>query len=168
MYLTHVAAILLVDLYLDTLKGVLSKKEVNTSLKRLQSGPDAWQAAYDMKMERIESQPKNRVDVAKRTLAWVLKARRPLSILEFQYAIAITPGSPSPDSDAIVDVDDILAVCAGLVIADKQTDRFRFVHSTLQTYLEYNLSNWLPKVDAMMAQACVDYLDHTDVSFEEL
>lgn len=117
-----------------------------------------------MKMQRVSSQSRDRAWVAMKTLSWILKAKRPLSILEVQHAIATKPSQALPHADEIVDSEDILSVCAGLVIADRSTKSLRFVHATLQSSLLCTQSVWFPNMDSTIAHSCIDYLIHPDVA----
>ena len=65
-------------------------------------------------------------------------AQRPLSTSELRHALSIEPTSEIVDLDSIPDEGDLMAYCAGSVIVDEQSSLVRFVHYTLQEYLESN------------------------------
>ncbi|KAK4993505.1 hypothetical protein LTR50_000435 [Elasticomyces elasticus] len=149
---------LLAQLHLDSLKDKKNVKNVREALKKLPSGSDAYDGAYKEAMERIFSQPQGERDLAKKVLAWISLAKRPLKAVELQHAIAIEPGGQALDTENLTDIEEMLSVCAGLVTEDKQSNVIRLVHYTTQEYLERTHSTWLPNAISTLALACITYL----------
>jgi hypothetical protein len=80
-----------------------------------------------MVMERIKRQGKSDEKLATNVLLWVAQARRPLSVVELQHALAVFPGMKQMDTDYVTDEDLLISVCAGLVIVDKEECIVSFV-----------------------------------------
>ena len=149
---------LLARLHLDSLIGIKAPKALRTALKRLSSGSDAYDQAYEEAMERVRSQSRNSRETAEQALAWLTYSRRQLSISELQHALAVEYGDSQFDVENIVEVPDILSVCAGLVTADEDSNVIRLVHYTTQEYLERTRHRWFPDAEASMARTCATYL----------
>ena len=80
---------MLAQLHLDSLKGKKSPKAIRTALKRLLTGSEAYDRAYKDAMERIEGQLADEEELAKQALSWIACAKRPLTTLELEHALAI-------------------------------------------------------------------------------
>jgi hypothetical protein len=63
-------------------------------------------------------------------------AKRLLTTRELCDALAIESGDTALNNDNIFDVEDILAVCAGLITVDQESSVIRLVHYTTQEYFE--------------------------------
>ncbi|KAJ7887644.1 ankyrin repeat-containing domain protein [Mycena olivaceomarginata] len=63
-------------------------------------------------------------------------AKRPLTVSELQTVLAIEPYTRRLDEENVLDIEIILAVCAGLVILDERRFVVRLVHYTTQEYLD--------------------------------
>lgn len=114
-------------------------------------------------MQRIEGQIPDRRNMAVEILSWVTCARRPLTTLELQHALAVELGESKFHDDNLPDLDDIISVCAGLitVTADSMGDTVRLVHYTTKEYFERKWTSWFPDAHNSIATICVTY-----VSFE--
>jgi chemotaxis receptor (MCP) glutamine deamidase CheD len=53
---------------------------------------------------------------------------RPLTTVELQHALIVEPGDTELSEDNLAEVEDIVSVCAGLVIVDKESNIIRIVH----------------------------------------
>ncbi|KAF2965989.1 hypothetical protein GQX73_g7572 [Xylaria multiplex] len=168
---------LLAKLHLGSLIGKRSLKAVRTALKQLPSGSNALHQAYGDAMSRIESQVPDQIELAKQVLSWIVRAKRPLTTLELRHALAVEVGKPKIDPDNFPEVEDMVSVCAGLVIVDEESGGFiRLVHHTTQEYFEQTQKQWFPNADAYIAMVCITYLSYsifdagfcqTDCEFEE-
>lgn len=68
-------------------------------------------------MERIWIQRLGRRSLADRVLTWVIiSSRRPPTTLTLQHTLALEDDEPNLDKYNILEINDILSVCAGLVI----------------------------------------------------
>jgi hypothetical protein len=128
----------------------------------LATGSGAYDYAYEDAMERINGQVKDQEDLAKQVLWWITCAKRPLTTLELQHALAVEINESQLDKDNIPQVEDIVSVCAGLVTVDEESSIIRLVHYTTQEYFDRTRGKWFPTADTNIATICVTYL-----SFDE-
>jgi hypothetical protein len=131
---------------------IISKRGVSIS-----SAPDR-DVAYHAAMERVFAQGEGPRRMARKILAWILCAHRPLSTLELLHALAVEPGDTEVDEDNILETEQLLTICAGLVTIDEQSDSVRFIHYTTQEYLQRNQQTWLPHAKSEIARSCTAYL----------
>jgi ankyrin repeat protein len=140
----------------------MTVKELKSALQNLQRGSDAYDSAYHAAMDRIFAQGKGSREKAQKILAWILCAYRPLSTYELLHALAVEPGDTEFDEDNMMETEQVLAICAGLVTIDEQSDNVRFIHYTTQDYLQRNQQVWLPKANVEIARTCIAYLSIDD------
>jgi len=131
---------------------------VLSTLEKLSKGAAALDEAYREAIERIEGQLAEDRSLARRTIAWVSYAQRPLTSQELCHALAIEPGDIELDGDNVYDVEDIISVCAGLVTIDEESNVIRLVHYTTQEYFERIRSDWNPNAREEIATTCLTYL----------
>jgi hypothetical protein len=149
---------LLAQLLMDSFRDKLTIRDVKSALQKLPQGSDAYDVAYSAAMERIFAQGEGSSKMAKKILAWILCAHRPLSTLELLHALAVEPGDNEIDEDNILETEQLLTICAGLVTIDEQSDSVRFIHYTTQEYLQRNQQIWLPHAEIEIARSCTAYL----------
>ena len=102
---------------MNTLLQQFSEKGV---LKALETLPDEIDRIYNDTVERIERQPEPDKQLAKRILSWITYARRPLSVVELQYALSVEPKMTEMDPTALIFASKLTSVCAGLVVVDER------------------------------------------------
>ena len=149
---------LLARLHLDSLAGETTAKSIKYTLENLKTGARSLTQAYEDAIKRIESQTPARVSLAKEVLSWIIIAKRPLTARELQHALAIEIGETELDEDNIPEIAEIVSVCAGLVVIDKQSDIIRPVHYTTQEFFELVEKAWIPQARSMIVNKCVTYL----------
>src|ERR1700735_5543159 len=115
---------LLARLHMDSLLQKFTARQVREALKEF---PQGMNATYDEAMARIEQQTAERSQLAKRVLSWITYAFKPLSVEEIQHALAVELETTCLDFDNIIDEETLTAVCAGLVVIDKQRPIIRLV-----------------------------------------
>jgi ankyrin repeat protein len=151
-------------------------KEVKSTLAKLKKGSAALNSAYSGALQRIEGQLDNDRKLAKDVLSWIIFAKRPLTTAELCCALAVEPGETELDPENKPDVDDIVSVCAGLVVVDQESAIIRLVHYTTQEYFERISSRLSPDRELGIAKTCLTYLSFsvfesgscaTDEEFEE-
>ncbi|KAJ7572901.1 hypothetical protein C8J56DRAFT_805942, partial [Mycena floridula] len=105
---------LLARLHMDSLAGKLSRKALHDALSSL---PKEITDSYDEAMVRIKSQGEEEAKLACQVFYWLTYAKRPLTMLELQHAVAVSsyPDMTNMDSSAIVEVEILIGVCAGLL-----------------------------------------------------
>ncbi|RYP31088.1 hypothetical protein DL767_005932 [Monosporascus sp. MG133] len=174
------------QLYLDSLQDKTSPREMYDGLENLQKQAqpavtedqklEVLAQAYEDAMERIEGQREGFRSLAKKVLSWIVYAKRPLTTLEVQHALAVRVGDQQLDMDNLREIEDMISVCAGLVTIDKETGIIRLVHYTTQEYFERTQSKWFPDAQTNITAICTTYLSfqpfqsgfaQTDVVFED-
>ena len=126
--------ILIAKLYMDSFKTKGSLEEIQETLGCF---PKELDILYGEAMERIEASPDLGARIrGMRTLAHISCARRTLSLQELQCLLAVKPGNPNSDANAMCAKGDLLASTAGLVTIDTDLKAVRLVHLSLQDYLE--------------------------------
>jgi Ankyrin repeats (3 copies)/Ankyrin repeats (many copies) len=109
-------------------------------------------------MDRVEGQVQDQEELAKQVLSWIMCAKRPLTILELQHALAVEVGDSELDEENLPQVEDMVSVCAGLVTIDEESGIIRLVHYTAQEYFERTQGQWFPDAQANITAICVTYL----------
>lgn len=126
------------------------------ALEKLPLSSQAYDYAFSSAIERIEAQVPDQRDLAKQIISWIVQAKRPLAVEELQHALAVEPGEPGLDLDNLPQIEDMVAVCAGLVTVDKDSDIIRLVHYTAQEYFDRTRRYILP--ESHLAVTCLSYL----------
>jgi ankyrin repeat protein len=167
---------LLARLHTDSLLDKRTAKDVKLTLAKLSKGADALDDAYSDALQRIQGQLDGDRKLAKNVLSWITFAKRPLTTAEICCALAVEPDETEVDPENRPDVDDLVSVCAGLVVVDQDSAVIRLVHYTTQEYFERIRSAWNPDGERHMAKICLTYLSlsvfksgscPTDKEFEE-
>lgn len=127
-------------------------------MKDLPRGSDALHMAYDNAMERIDQQRNNDRRWAQRVLSWVVQAVRPLRPQELQHALAVIEGNHSLEDDNFPVLSEVIALCAGLVLINQESNTVQLVHYTTHEYFsQYNL-DWVYAARNLVATTCTTYL----------
>lgn len=134
------------------------------ALESLPRGNEALSVAYDQAMRRIETQRPGMRLIAQRALGWITYAKRPLSVDEVRYAIAVQPGHSHFNEGDLSDIDDIVSACGGLVTVDRghDTNTARLVHYTTQQFLMRTGETYFPKARECSAVNSLTYLLYND------
>ncbi len=102
---------------MDSLTQSTNRKRLRDALKEL---PDNMTNAYDETMERVNCQGKHKSALARLIFGWIVFARRPLTVLELQHALAVELDKPLYlDPENICSKDHLGSVCGGLVIINQ-------------------------------------------------
>jgi hypothetical protein len=125
----------------------------------LPEGNDALTAAYDQALSRIDAQLEGHRNLAHLVLSWVIHARRPLTVDELRYALAMAQHS-TLDPSALHDPKNLTAFCTGLVVIDHENGAVRLVHYTAQSYFQTVSRTKHPNSDLLIAKTCLQYLLH--------
>ncbi|KAJ7066788.1 hypothetical protein B0H15DRAFT_794335, partial [Mycena belliarum] len=136
--------------------GSLSTKNTVKAVRQaLQDLPQDLNQTYEEAMERILSQSSDDKELALQTLTWVAYTKRPLSVAELREALAIELGATSLDTDNLLDISIVLAVCAGLIIVDEKMSVVRLIHYTTQHYFDKIQPVKFPNAHQMIAAHCL-------------
>jgi hypothetical protein len=114
--------------------------------------------AYDDTMKRSVALTSHEVEYARAILAWLLYTRRRLNTNELQEALAIKTGATKLEVSDFLGENEILKVCAGLVVTEKPNGELQLVHSTAEKYLLQQHRRWLGNVEALLALTFLIYL----------
>jgi hypothetical protein len=143
---------------MNTLMDQPTKGDIKQALQHLAKGKYGLDKTYEQAMERIEDQGSRVRELAKRILAWIIHAKRPLSTAELQHALGVRLLTEKLDEDYLPSVQVLQSVCAGLVTIDEQSGIVRLVHYTTQEYFERTWTNWFPHAQMDITNVCVTYL----------
>jgi hypothetical protein len=149
---------LLAQLHLGSLIGETSPKAIKAALKRLRTGSSAYDDTYRDTMERIEGQTTDSQELAKQVLSWITCAKRPLTTLELQHALAVETGEPKLDEENVPGIEDMVSICAGIVTVDEENAIIHLVHYTTREYFKRTQSTWFPNAEKDIATTCITYL----------
>jgi ankyrin repeat protein len=149
---------LLALLHFNSLKGKTSARAIRTALKKLPTGSEAYDDAYNDALERIEGQLADKKRLAKKVLSWITCAKRPLTTFELEHALAVELRESQFDKENLSPIEDVVSVCAGLVTVDRESSIIRLVHYTTQEYFERTQNRWFPDAETDIATICVTYL----------
>lgn len=145
---------------MDWLQDAYSRYDIEEALAKLLDSSDALEAlslAYDRVMLRINEQGRGASRLAKRVLGWITNAQCLMTVTELRHALAIQLDTSDFNMKCLNSIEDILSVCAGLVIiGDDNT--VRLVHYTTQDYLKRTEEQHLPTAKRDIAAACITYL----------
>ncbi|KAF4912607.1 Ankyrin-3 [Colletotrichum fructicola] len=109
--------------------------------------------------KRTPRQDSDNKYLADRTICWVCRSQRPLTILELRYALSVEPDEPEMDeNDDLIPESAVIAACAGLITVEKSTAVVRFVHYTTQEYFEAIQPTRYPNAQLEMTEAYVAFL----------
>ncbi|KAI9770975.1 MAG: hypothetical protein M1840_002679 [Geoglossum simile] len=176
---------LLAQLYLDSLVDKTTTKAIRLALKNFRKGSGAsndekkskaLNDAYTQAMERIKGQEAGLQELAEQVLSWITCAKRPLTTLELQHALAVEISESELDEENLSEIEDMVSVCAGLVTVDEKSNIIRLIHYTTQEYFERTQVSWFPNAQNDITATCVTYLSFdafqsgfclTDKEFEE-
>lgn len=111
-------------------------------------------------MQRIQRQEPEDIHLAHDALAWITRAKEPLSISALTHALGILEGDTEFHEDGAPDPDSIISVCAGLVTTHKQSSdniEFGMAHPTLTKFFHRNPQLLSHKLQ-LLPQTCLTYL----------
>lgn len=115
---------LLARLHMDSLVSKHTRREVRKALDNL---PEGLNSTYAEAVERVQGQNEDDRKLAERVLAWITYAKRPLSAVELQHALATEPETEMVEDEDLVEIEILVSVCAGLVVVDDESGIVRLV-----------------------------------------
>ncbi|OCL09887.1 hypothetical protein AOQ84DRAFT_270304, partial [Glonium stellatum] len=143
--------------YFEKLLVEYSTSDIEQTLRGLRKEFKALDIHYRQSVSVIDNLRPDLQKLVKKALSWVIHARRPLTTLELQHALAVAPGMATLNEENIPDIDGLLSVCAGWVIVN-ETNRVHFAHYTAREYFKRTWTSWLPSAQADIAKICITYL----------
>ncbi|KAI9684061.1 MAG: hypothetical protein M1822_005889 [Bathelium mastoideum] len=149
---------LLARLHLDSLCVTTTTEAFRQKLGQLPKGCTGLDEAYKEAMGRIQNQPEEQRELARKVICWISHAKRMLSPDELRYALAVEPGANDIDEENVPYSVDLVSVCAGLVSVDEESNIIRLVHYTTQEYFQRVRNDWYPQAKLEIATTCLHYL----------
>ena len=143
---------------MDSLLSKPTCGDIKLALKNMPHGIGGLDTMYEQAMKRINDQEEGIRELAQKVLSWVTHAKRPLTTIELQHALAVKDGKVELDEDFIPEIEDLVSFCAGLVTVDEQSNIIRWIHYTTQEYFERIWTEWTPHAQVDVASACITYL----------
>ncbi|KAK4653514.1 hypothetical protein QC762_0084380 [Podospora pseudocomata] len=161
---------LLAQIYLNLLYDKMTPNDIRSTLEVFRNKGQgraeiqkvgALTSAYNQAMMRIVGQMPGCKKLAMEVLTWITCAKRQLTTLELQHALATKPGKSELDDGDLPCIGDMVSVCAGLVTVDENSGIIRLVHYTTKEYLEGTRPGWNPNAELAITTTCVTYLSFT-------
>jgi hypothetical protein len=148
---------LLVKLQLDQILRFRGPRDQLKAFKNVQM---SISSLYDDTLARFEQNGEDKA-LAMTIFSWLLRAKRPLRMDELREALVVEEGDHHLERDFMVDSDDVLNVCKGLIEFDASSGLVRFAHFTMEEYIKGNLQDFLPPA-VHLAKTCLTYLTMDD------
>jgi ankyrin repeat protein len=144
-------------LHMDTLakKAKRSKRAVRDAVNEL---PKELDDTYREAIRRIKGQDEDDVALAEQVLAWVCLCYEQVNVPQLQQALATQQGYSYDDQESLIDPDDFISVCAGLVAVDKERQVVRLVHYTAESFFERELLHHFPRARSQISLTCIAHL----------
>jgi hypothetical protein len=139
-------------LHIDHLAAQVTERKLHSALEQLPVDRDE---AYGNVMDRISSQNEAQKHLAMTTLKWITFAKEPLQTGALQLALSKATNSKEINED-LIDVEQLVSFCAGIVTIDCESGIIRHVHYTIQKYLEAKLPQAESSIE--IARTCLSYL----------
>ncbi|KAK4165515.1 ankyrin repeat-containing domain protein [Cladorrhinum sp. PSN259] len=151
---------LLAKFSLDSLTRATSAEEVANILGHFDtaSGSETYDLAYNVIMDQVMGQTRQRADLARKVLSWLTFATRHLSVSELRHALAVDLGGSNTFTDNQPYITDMISVCGGLATFDPESGIIRLEHRTARSYLRRTRDKYLRGGEDDMGMACVAYL----------
>ena len=111
-------------------------------------------------MRRIESQDEEKVQLAKQVLSWISHSFRPLTVIEIRHALAVEFNDTDFVNEGLMDEDNLVSACGGLVVIDKESNIIRLVHYTTQQYFEQIRTDKFPAGHENITLTCITHHGH--------
>ncbi|KAF2093898.1 hypothetical protein NA57DRAFT_80901 [Rhizodiscina lignyota] len=154
---------LLPKLQMDYLALKPTVAHIRRAPKNMPKGDTALDETYSRAWTTIESHPdEDTREIAKQLLCWITHARRELSVVELQHAVAVQqarafdPEISEFDEEFLPPEALFGSICAGLVTVDPESDTIRLVHYTLREY--FHRTNKFQHAQVDIATTCIIYL----------
>ncbi|KAF3207634.1 hypothetical protein TWF106_011653 [Orbilia oligospora] len=159
---------LLAQFHFQRVKDSTTAKKLRAALKTLPSGDEGYDHAYENAMNRIQTYNSDSRNLATHVLSWITCARRALTTLELQHAMATEVNERQFDEDNIPEVNKMVSLCAGLITIDEESNIIRLVHYTTQEYFERTWVEWFPNAQTDITERCITYLLYDNILDENL
>lgn len=78
--------------------------------------------------------------------------------MELQHAVAIKYGSQTLTKDDLAPPAEMISLCSGLVVLNRQSNAVELVHYTTKSFFEQCGEKWIADGPAILSRACLSYL----------
>ena len=133
---------LLPALQIKTILDQITKADVKRTLLHLSTD---LTHAFQSTIQRISSLSTARRDLAFKVLMWLSHARRPLTVLELQHAMALRLEDHDLDRDNLPSLRTLVDCCCGLVEVDSESSIIRLVHPLTGRVPAYSRPRAIPR-----------------------
>ncbi|KNG86035.1 putative ankyrin repeat domain protein [Aspergillus nomiae NRRL 13137] len=150
--------------------AILQATTIRRREEALKTLPSDLGDAFAGTMMRIEEQPCAQSEQARKILAWVYLAERPVAIDELLCSLAIEDNDTAFNLRGIPVRSTLINCCHGLVLIDQETSTVRLVHYSFQEYLcQQNQLFGVSKVQwhNQIARTCLTFLSFPSMSSED-
>ncbi|GAB1195130.1 hypothetical protein APSETT444_004384 [Aspergillus pseudonomiae] len=150
--------------------AILQATTIRRREEALKTLPSDLGDAFAGTMMRIEEQPCAQSEQARKILAWVHLAERPVAIDELLCSLAIEDNDTAFNLRGIPVRSTLINCCHGLVLIDQETSTVRLVHYSFQEYLcQQNQLFGVSKVQwhNQIARTCLTFLSFPSTSSED-
>ena len=148
--LTSCSSFFIAQVQMNQLTRLRTKGALHSALEDQRLLPELTKF-YDMHMNRILSQSREDGETAISFLKWLAYAKKPLESRALQHAVAVVSEKTDIDDDDLIDIDDLVSICAGLVIIENDVPRL--FHHTATQYLR----DRFPNGNKDLATTCLRY-----------
>jgi hypothetical protein len=107
-------------------------------------------------MQRIEDSRLGEKELAIKTLTWLFRAQRTLSMSELLEVLEVEEGDEELTRDNSLEPSKIVECCKSLVVYDEDSKLIRFAHYTVEEFIANRLEDKLPAKE--LAITCLTYL----------
>ncbi|KAF5576127.1 purine uridine phosphorylase [Fusarium pseudocircinatum] len=125
-------------MFMENLKERTTANQILTTLRQFRIGPGAYNDAYDKTMVQIRNQSPEQRELARRALIWMAFAKRPLTLLELQYALSVRPGIDALGERDLQNINQIDHVTMGLIRTERPSNSVTLLHHTTLNYFRAN------------------------------
>ena len=124
----------------------------------LSSLPHGLHDIYETMFRRLGEQDQFSRDLAFKALTWLSYAQRPMTALELQHALAVEADKGSLDVENLVDIEELISVCGGLVAVTAESNIITFIHTTAGEYFRDQCDVRMANGQLTIASTCLTYL----------
>ncbi|KAI8627028.1 ankyrin repeat-containing domain protein [Xylariaceae sp. FL1651] len=144
------------------LRSAASVREI---LELVDSLPEELDAQYSMYLDRVKSQPRNKL--ALKAIKWVSCSYRPLQVPELLEALATRPGDSDLDPTGMTAVSRVIQAAGGLLVLDTHTNIIRLIHDSLRTYIQRNQAKILGEAHTSILESLSAYMNFQEFNSTE-
>ena len=146
---------LLPALQIQTVIDQTTRNEIHEALSSL---PGGLHNTFRATVDRIGRLPSSKSQLAMKTLMWITRAQRPLSVAAIRHALAIRGHEAALIHDNLSPTKFLTELCMGLVAINEESSTVTLVHQSLQEFFAANEFVLFPMADKLIAEACLCYL----------